>query len=264
MGDGNTTLSAGFRKSNLLERAGFRHAFFTRTGGVSEGPFASLNFSISVGDDPDHVNGNLARASRVLAVDPARVYFLSQVHGAETRVIRGDEPRGEVLLLEGDALVGTNPKCAVGVRIADCLPILVGDRKSGATVAIHAGWKGLVAGIVESGIRRLQEVAGTPGELVAAIGPHITARAFEVSEDVAIRLAESVPGAGNVIERHHGPRPHVNLCAVARARLERIGLERGDVDVVPGCTHGEPESFFSFRRDGARSGRHLAAIVPRG
>lgn len=253
--------NAQFRTSPLLTRAGFRHAFFTRQGGVSSGPYSSLSFSVAAGDTEACVSANLELAARALGVRSSRLYYVSQVHGATALLVDGTEDRGEVLLREGDALVGQNPEAALGVRMADCLPILVGDRRSGAVAAIHAGWRGLVRGVVASGIEALRRKASAPGEYVASIGPHITGRAFEVSEDVADQLAQASHAEG-VVERGRGPRPHVDLARIARAQLEEAGVLPDSIDVVEGCTFSEPMHFFSFRRDGPKSGRHLAAIVP--
>ncbi|HVU02224.1 MAG TPA: peptidoglycan editing factor PgeF [Polyangiaceae bacterium] len=252
-----------FRTSPVLTRNGFRHAFFTRRGGVSGGPYASLNFSIAVGDTKENVERNLALAARALSVPVGAVHFLSQVHGAAVYVVTRADDRTATLHREGDAIASSDPEIAVAVRIADCVPILVGDSKSGAAVAIHAGWRGLVAGVVESGVAALRELAGDRGALVAAIGPHIGVRAFEVSEDVAGTLGALEPDA-DAVERQHGPKPHVSLARIARRKLERLGLREDSIDLVPGCTHDEPELFYSFRRDGKVGGRHLAAIVPRG
>ncbi len=112
-------LAPEFVESALLAKAGFRHAFFTRGGGVSEGPYASLNFSRAVGDRAERVAENIARAAGALGVDKARVYFLSQVHGAVTHSLGGTERPDEVILLEGDALVSADSTLACGVRSAD-------------------------------------------------------------------------------------------------------------------------------------------------
>src|SRR5206468_262506 len=129
-------------------------------------------FSVAAGDSEDHVARNLERAARALGVSPNRVYYLSQVHGAVAVDVRGDEDRREVLHREADAIVGHNPEAAIGVRMADCIPILVGDPATGAAAAIHAGWRGLVRGVIGAGIAALRS-QGACGELLAAIGPHI-------------------------------------------------------------------------------------------
>jgi YfiH family protein len=253
---------ADFLESALLRSAGFHHAFFTRGGGVSEGPYSSLNFSRAVGDPPERVAANVGLAANALGVSVERVYYLSQVHGAVACVLGGDERPTEVLEREGDALVSRAPSVACGVRTADCVPILVGDRRSGAVAAIHAGWRGVVRGVVEAGVAKLREVAGDEGDLVAAIGPHIRVQAFEVSEDVAQEIQAACP-VSVVVAPASGDKPHVSLIRAVQGKLAALGLDATRVDDTGGCTHSEPARFFSFRRDGKIGGRHLSAIVPR-
>jgi YfiH family protein len=259
----------GHELSPLLTRAGFRHAFFTRLGGASEGPFESLSFSTAVGDAPEHVALNLARAGRLLGVAPERILYLSQVHGSQARFYRDPLTREESITLEGDAIGGARPDSAYGVRSADCVPVLVADDTTGAVMAIHAGWRGVVAGVVEAGVEQLRRASegGEQRRLLAAIGPHISLAAFEVSEDVASELQAacpgSSPGARGVERLPNRPKPHVDLRFIVTQKLLALGLDGADIDQVGGCTVLEPARYFSFRRDGKRSGRHLSAIVPR-
>jgi YfiH family protein len=253
---------AEFLESPLLAAAGFRHAFFTRRGGVSEGPYASLNFSRSVGDDPERVAKNFDLAAEALGVAASRIYFLSQVHGAGAITLTGEEDPAILLEVEGDAVVTRKPGTACGVRTADCVPILVGDRRTGAVASIHAGWRGIVRGVVEAGIAKLRDVAGEPGDLVVAIGPHIRGTAFEVGDDVADELAAVSPVP--CVLRREGMRPHVRLDNIVRAKLAALGVGSDLIDDVEGCTASEPDRFFSYRRDGKVGGRHLSAIVARG
>ena len=248
--------------SELLSRAGFRHAFFTRQGGVSEGAFASLNFSIAAGDVADHVAENLRRAGRALDVDPERIYLLSQVHGRAVQLANGDEPHETFVRREGDIVVGESPSLACGVRTADCVPVLLGDKRSGRVAAVHAGWRGVAGGAVAAGVERLQLMAAGSAELVAAIGPHISLTAFEVSDDVANELRAASPEP-DVVDWSR-TRPHVDLRRIVRAQLISLGLSTDAIDDVPGCTVLDATRFFSFRRDGQASGRLLSAIVPRG
>ncbi len=255
----------GHRVSPLHSQAGFEHAFFTRQGGASAGPFASLSFSTAVGDEPEHVNENLRRAATLLGVGTEQVLYLSQVHGSAARFYRPDDAatRARLITLEGDALGGSDPRCAYGVRSADCVPILIGDSASGAVMAIHAGWRGVVAGVVEAGIGCLRDAIGGAGQLVAAIGPHISAAAFEVSGEVARELDAACPVRGCVSQPPGSARPHVDLRFIVTQKLLALGLIEAQIDQIRGCTYLEPEQYFSFRRDGKRSGRHLSAIVPR-
>jgi YfiH family protein len=256
-----SAVAAEYLESQLLLRAGFRHAFFTRAGGVSTGPYESLSFSVAVGDSPENVAENLTRAAAVLGVSPDRIYFLSQVHGTSVVTVDGSEPRERVLAREGDAVLSTVVDLACGVRSADCVPVLLGDRRSGAAVAIHAGWRGVVRGAVESGVAELRKLAGSGAELVAAIGPHIREPAFEVSPDVAAELARVSPVPA-VNTPPGGGKPHVSLARIVTAKLCALGVAERNIDDVGGCTAHEPGRFFSFRRDGKIGGRHLSAIVP--
>jgi YfiH family protein len=173
------------------------------------------------------------------------VIQVKQVHGA--RAVLATEARGQ----EADAVVAREPGLAVGVRVADCVPVLVADRASGAVAAIHAGWRGVVGGVLRAGVELL-----APRDGVAAIGPCIGACCFEVGREVADQL-------GHVV-REEGEKAYVDLRAAVRAQLRSLGLDDASIADVPGCTKHEPERFHSFRRDGANSGRMLAAIVSRG
>ncbi len=248
--------------SPMLASSGFRHAFFGRRGGVSAPPWDTLSFAVSVGDAPDAVHENFARAAHWLGVDAARLYVLSQVHGVASRVLTGEENRDAVIREIGDVTVSRVQGVACGVRSADCVPVLVADRVSGAVAAIHSGWKGTVANAAAAGVADLRSVIGGEGELVAAIGPHIEACCFEVGDDVAAQLA-GCSGAGEaaVIAGGEGRKTRVDLRKIVRAQLEAVGVTA--VDDVRGCSVCERERFHSYRRDGARSGRMLSAIVAR-
>jgi YfiH family protein len=208
------------------------------------------------------VDENLRRAASLLGVEPSRVLYLSQVHGREARFYRSEEERSHLITLEGDAIGGSEPGSAYGVRSADCVPILLADAESGAVMAIHAGWRGVVAGVVEAGVACLRQNIAGEGRLLAAIGPHISTPAFEVSAEVAAELAAVCPAPG-AVEQANGAKPHVNLRFIVTQKLLKLGLTEASVDQVGGCTFLDAEQYFSFRRDGKRSGRHLSAIMPR-
>jgi len=254
-------MRAEFLESQLLKQHGFRHAFFTRRGGNSKGPYASLNFSATVGDEPDAVAQNFGLGAEALGVAPDQLFYLSQVHGRTAVELPPGELRAAVARIEGDALFGAQPEVAIGVRTADCVPILAADPASGAVVAIHAGWRGVVRGVVEAGIELLASRAHRRAELVAAIGPHIRQGAFEVSEDVAREL-EAASNARDAVDRSR-EKPHVSLVRIVTAQLISLGIVASRIDDTGGCTQSEPDRFFSFRRDGKVGGRHLSAIVPR-
>jgi YfiH family protein len=224
--------SMAILRSPLLSASGFEHAF----------PERSV-------DDPSLRD----------ALGVASIVQVRQVHGARCVEARdaADAP------IEADAVVarrraGGAPK-SVGVRVADCVPLLLGDAATGDVAAIHAGWRGVVSGVLAAGVRAL----GDPASLVAAIGPSIGGCCFEVGEDVADAIARSCGDAPGVVLRDPTgrARPHVDLHAAVRAQLVALGLKSERIDDVTGCTKHEAERFHSFRRDGPSSGRMLAAIV---
>ncbi len=262
-------------RSPLLIEEGFEHAFFTRRGGVSQPPWDSLSFSMAQGDDPAAVRENRRRAARVLGVDERALYYLSQVHGTEAAVLRGDEDPDAVVLRIGDITLSASPRVACGVRSADCVPVLLADRHTGSACAVHSGWKGTLARVVVSGVQRLREIIGGPGDIVAAIGPCISVCCFEVEGDVASLLSQASsageaalshgPATANARRRSgsSAPTPRVDLRRIVRAQLVETGVADGSIEDVSGCTVCSPELFHSYRRDGDRSGRLLSAIVPR-
>lgn len=249
-------------RSALLARHGFPHGFSTRLGGVSVGPYASMNLGWTVGDDPRAVEENHQLLAAAIGIDRSGLRLATQVHGASVLDTdaaprdRRSEPPGT----GHDALVARARGIAVGVRTADCVPILVGDPETGAVAAIHAGWRGVVAGVVGAALEVLAPEPASRARLVACIGPHIRVERFEVGEDVAAKIAAVsepsviVPGS---------PRPHADLAKAVRVQLVRAGLAEAGVDDVGGCTLGEADRFHSHRRDGERSGRMLSIVAAR-
>lgn len=190
----------------------------------------------------------------------AAIAQAKQVHGAG--VIDASESTGP-LGREADAIVGRaipTGRAAVGVRVADCVPVLVADEASGNVAAIHAGWRGVVAGVVAAGIDAL---GGGRSRLIAAIGPSIGGCCFEVDRDVALSIMQASHGA-NVVADDRGNKVFVDLRAAVRAQLAAAGVPAHRIEDVPGCTKHEAARFHSFRRDAAKSARMLAVISTRG
>jgi YfiH family protein len=253
---------AAVERASRMVSEGFAHGFSARGGGVSEGVFASLNLGRATGDALDRVEENHRRLARAVGYAPERLFERSQVHGAGVWVVReGDGPES-VRTGEGDALVTGCRGAAVGVRVADCLPVLMADRRTGAVAAVHAGWRGGVAGVVSSALDALGGLSGDDGrreDVIAAIGPSIGPCCFEVGDDVAAQLASAC--GEEVVVRRGASRPHVDLWRAVERQLSLGGVRV--IDTLGRCTVCEPERFFSFRRDGARSGRMLGVIVGR-
>lgn len=222
----------------------------TRRGGVSQAPWHSLNLGDHVADDPAHVAANRALLRRHL---PAEPHWLKQVHSARV----ADLDRGDAL--EADAAVTRQRGTVCAVLTADCLPVLFCDRAASVVAAAHAGWRGLADGVLEATVAAMQV---DPGEILAWLGPAIGPRAFEVGDEVRQAFVGRHAEAATAFVPHGlapgaPPRWLADIYRLARVRLHRAG-----VDAVHGggrCTFGEPESFFSYRRDGV-TGR-MAALV---
>lgn len=230
-----------------------RAVFTTRRGGVSRGAFAALNLGPDR-DDPDaHVRENRARLCGSLGVDPDRVSMGRQVHGAGVREVDAPGDGGFLGHLrdwpEGDGLVTESPAAALAVLGADCLPVLVWRRDRPRVGAAHAGWRGLVGGVVEATVAAL----GKPGATGAAIGPGIGPCCYPVSEEVRARFAE-----------RFGPEviagEAVDLAGAARRALVLAGVPAGTIHAVDACTACDPGRFFSYRRDGVGTGRQAGLI----
>ncbi len=244
--------------STLLDRHGFRHGFATRLGGVSRAPRDTLNLGYHLGDDENAVRENRERFLRAIGITHDRLFEQRQVHGAAIREISlGDRPEA-IANVEGDGLIARVTEYGVAARTADCVPILIGHPPSGHVAAVHAGWRGAVAGIVPAAVEAL---AHDPTRLVVAIGPHIRVGAFEIGEEVAAEM-ERAAGVEEVIDRT-GPKPHGNLAALVRIQLRNRGVPDHSIDDVGGCTHTEDDRFFSHRRDRGQTGRHLSVIIAR-
>ncbi len=235
-----------------LRRARFAHGFSTRAGGVSEGAYATANFG--AGDDAARVAENVKRFAAGVGFAPSTLRQVTQVHGA--RIVDAGTLRDAAAREEADALLlrvkNETEARAIGVRVADCVPILVGSRTRGVA-AIHAGWKGVVSGVVAAALKELGA-----DDAVAAIGPCIGPCCFEVGVDVALQIATAC-GDPRVVARRDGEKAHLDLRLAVRAQLVAAGAR--DIEDVPGCTRCDAARFFSYRRDGAQSGRHLAAIA---
>lgn len=247
--------------SEKLAAAGFRHGFSTRAGGVSASPFDSLNLSASVGDDVDAVRENQRRFIESLGGDFERFVIVSQAHGANVVVVDRTVRPSDVARLEADALVAApGSRAVLGIRVADCAPVILADTATGAVACVHVGWRGAVGRVLSNTVARLVGgFAVRPGNLLAAVGPHIRASSFEVGPEVAQQIAAEAHGRNVILPGYD--KPHVDLTEVIFAQLDALGVSRDRVDDVGGDTFADATRFFSFRRDGKRSGRHLAAIV---
>lgn len=234
---------------------GVSHRFFGRIGGTSPVPWNALNTSYSVSDAPARVDENLARVRFQLGVGKHALFSATQVHGSDVVLVDEDGDVDDIAARSADALVTRVRGAAVGVRTADCAPILLAVDDGSAVGAVHAGWRGAVGGVVEAAVTAL----GVPSSrIVAAVGPCIGPRAFEVGPEVVAAAAAVVDVTG-LVTAGQGDRAFLDLAGLCARILKKAGVER--VDVVGGCTVEQAALYFSHRREHGHTGRQMSAIA---
>ncbi|AKQ67100.1 hypothetical protein A176_004012 [Myxococcus hansupus] len=252
-------MSTEFLTSSLLP---VPHGFTTRAGGVSEGPFASLNLGFSVGDERARVEENHRRLAEAAGAALGALSRVSQVHGDRVQEARGGEGDAGLRPTEGEAdgLWTQTPEHWVAVGTADCVPVLLVDPDGRRVAAVHSGWRGTDADISARAVELLVARGGRPERLLAAVGPAIQACCYEVSDELGQRFRARF-GPEVVVTK--GARAHLDLTRAVRLSLERAGLKAAHVDVLQACTACDATRFFSHRRDAGRTGRHLNYVVHR-
>jgi YfiH family protein len=233
----------GWLEADWAAPRGVRAGVTTRAGGVSTGPFATLNLAAHVGDDPAAVATNRARLTAALAL-PAEPLWLRQMHGAA--VVVHDGVRRDPA---ADAAVTFAPGRVLAVLTADCLPVVIASRDGARLGLAHAGWRGLAAGVIEATVREMG-VAGA--ELVAWLGPGIGPAAFEVGAEVREAFTARDPAAAEAFTANSRGRWQADLYRLAQLRLAALGVR--SVSGGRSCTFADAERYFSYRRN-ATTGR---------
>jgi YfiH family protein len=245
-----------------LALTGIRHAFFTRSGGVSDGVYASLNGGIGSRDAAGKVAENRARMASALGVEPQRLLTAYQVHSpnvvvAEAAWTSESRPRADAIVTRMQAL-------AIGVTTADCGPILLADPQARVIGAAHAGWRGALTGVVEATVEAMERLGAKRSQIRAAIGPMIRQSNYEVGADLIARFTAEDRASNRFFSP--GSRPgHAlfDLGGYVAARLARAGV--GRTEDLGLCTYADPARFFSYRRTTHRAepdyGRHVNAIA---
>lgn len=240
--------------------AGVHAVCTTRDGGVSAGPYASLNLGDHVGDAAEAVTANRRIFAAALQ---ARPVFMQQVHGSRVAHLSAATPDG----VQSDACVTTDAGIACTIMIADCLPVLFATADGKAVAAAHAGWRGLAGsageGVLEAACRELWAASGAgAAETLAWLGPCIGPQAFEVGPEVKAAFEATDPDCSTLFMPHGNGKWLADLQGLARRRLHALGVERvhGNDGTSSWCTVSGPSRFFSHRRDCGISGRFAAAI----
>jgi YfiH family protein len=237
-----------------------RHGFFTRVGGVSKGPYASLNASLSGGDDPAAVAENRARVARTL--DAGHLIGVTQIHGTSVIEVRAPWPPGTGP--RADAMITAVPGLALGVVTADCAPVLFHDPVAGIVGAAHAGWRGAAAGILDAVVAAMEVRGADPARIAAIVGPCIAQASYEVGPDLRDAVLPTLPDAQRFFVEGRPPdRFQFDLAGYCVARLLAVGVR--DAHALGLDTMADEARFFSHRRrtlrDGGPIGHQISAIV---
>jgi len=249
-------------RSDLLSSIpGVRHAFFTRHGGVSGGLYASLNLGRGSRDRPADVDENRRRAAAVFGTPPKALNIAYQIHS--TKVVVADAPFGDQVP-RADAVITARPGLICGALAADCAPVLIADGQARIIGAVHAGWRGALAGVVEAAVEAMMDLGAAPHHMAATIGPCIGQASYEVGLEFLARFEARAPGSERFFSA--GPAPdkrYFDLPGFVLARLEFAGV--GACEWIGRDTCAEDGDFFSNRRAVKHGeddyGRLLSAIM---
>jgi len=256
-------------ESPLLAGAGVPHAFSTRLGGVSPPPFDSLNLGNPNGYDVQDLTARIQENYRLLmtAIGAAERTLLKvhQMHGCQVAIdgeLAGTSAEENFPIWNSsrmaDAIVTTNPHHLASVRVADCVPVLLSAADGSAVAAVHAGWRGVVGGVVKNALEQLRGIRpNTP--ILAAIGPCIGMEAFEVGPEV-LEAFETLLGTRAPMVRRFNGKGNVDLRQCIAYQLQSAGVSDSQIDTTDRCTARHGAEFFSHRRDKGLTGRMAAMI----
>jgi hypothetical protein len=237
--------------------------FTTRNGGVSRPPHNSLNLGYNTEDPRYNVEANRSTLARAFELAPHLLLTVQQVHGSDILVI--DEPNPDLshfLSVECDAVVTNQPGIMLGILTADCYPVLLCDSQRQVAAAVHVGWRGAAAGILEKTVRAMQEIFGCPPQaLSAAIGPGIGAHRYEVDRPVRDAFRQGTGHWEEIARETALGKWELDLRQSCLRQLQEAGLEPGRIEAAQECTCCHKELFFSYRRDGGKTGRQLGFIL---
>jgi YfiH family protein len=245
---------------SLKALAGIRHAFFTRHGGVSNGLYASLNGGLGSGDAAENVRENRARMANALGANHLVTAY--QIHSPQ--VVVAESPWTRESAPRADGVVTRTRGLAVGVTTADCGPVLLADPQARVIGAAHVGWKGALDGILDATIAAMEELGAARARMVAALGPMIRQKSYEVGPEFVARfLGADAHNHSFFAPAERQGRAMFDLAGYAMGRLVQAGV--GQVEDLGTCTYADPSGFFSYRRSVHRAepdyGRHVSAIA---
>lgn len=247
-----------------LEDRGFANGFSTRLGGVSAFPENDLNLAGFGEDSVENIRENRRRFLGVFEGD-FELSTVWQIHGDRVKKVAGlkDAKNTEEKF---DALISDLPNLLVGVKTADCVPVLIGDEKTGSFAAVHAGWRGTVASIVVKTIEKMKREYGSAAEdLICAIGPAASCRRYEVGQDVIDAFSEEFSTGGKLFVETRPGHALIDLHLANREQLESSGVPEKNIFTAPFCTIERTDLFFSYRAENKKFGKtgRLLSVIGR-
>lgn len=249
-----------YQFENLLLESDIRHAITTRKGGISEGYTDSLNLGFGVDDHINYVEENRRRLAEFMEVPFERLIFQKQTHSTHYKIITDKNFRETIL--DNDALITAEKEIALAALGADCVPILLYDKKNKVIASIHAGWKGTVNGIVNTVMQVLQSEFNThPENLIAGIGPSICAENYEVGPEVVEAFENTFSNHPSLISNRHEDKAHVDLWLANKTWLMNNGVPEKNIEISGLCTYKNHETFYSARYFKNKTGRFAACIM---
>jgi YfiH family protein len=255
-----------FSCSPIRDDAAVIHAFSTRLGGVSQAPYASLNLGFGSGDDRRRVQDNRRRFAQAIGIDPQALVTLHQVHSNRVVVLAEDSDPEALRGTQGDALITDRPQLPLAVITADCFPVLLVAPSRPVIGMVHSGRRGTAAEVVPTAVHRLCDRFGVqPAGVVVGIGPGIGGCCYEVNEASAAPFRARYGLGDGVLRPSRADHFYLDLQRLIRLQLLAIGVPSQHIWCAHLCTACHPAWFYSYRREGARSGRMLnvAMIRPR-
>jgi len=247
--------------NNLDKESGIEHFITTKSGGKSKAQFSSLNLSFKVGDKNNIVAYNRSILAQALEIAEEKILFPDQCHTSHIKVVEASTSLKN--LQKTDALITQATGMCLCVLTADCVPVLLFDPKEKVVAAIHAGWRGTAERIVPRTIERMvKSFSSRPKNIVAAIGPSISQKNYEVGNEVAEKFHVFFHDKPSIIKKKkESGKYHIDLKEANKELLLRYGVKHKNIEISQKCTFDMPDLFFSARRDGLHSGRFATGIM---
>lgn len=219
-----------------------------RTETIDERSDEGLDFGLNTTSGKSEIEKNYKKLLSELDISSGSIALANQVHGSNIKIV--DKPG---IYKETDGLITTANGLTLGIQVADCAAVLIGDEEQHVIGAFHAGWRGAVANIIPKGIKKMESLGGKPANFKAYISPCISKEMFEVGDEVAIQFPEKF------VDRLTYTKPHIDLKGFLKDQMEKVGMEKSQIEVSPECTMQDLR-FFSYRREREKAGRMLGLI----